>query len=116
MSLHWRSRRDEIGPIADNTYRLVPNPKTTRSHPIGGMAKRAIDVVVASLALIFFLPLFGFVAALVKFFDRGPVIYVHRRIGYASEPFGCLKFRTMVPDAEDVLRKHLEASPQAARE
>jgi exopolysaccharide production protein ExoY len=68
------------------------------------------------VALLLSLPLFVFVAVLIKCRDRGPVFFVHRRIGYGGRPFGCVKFRTMVPNGDEVLRSHLEASPAAARE
>ena len=86
------------------------------AYPVGGILKRSIDVTVALLALVLFLPLFGFIAALIKCWDGGPVFYVHRRIGYAARPFGCLKFRTMVEDGDEVLRRHLRSSPAATME
>lgn len=86
------------------------------AYPVGGVLKRSIDVTVALLALVLFLPLFVFIAALIKCWDGGPVFYVHRRIGYAARPFGCLKFRTMVEDGDEVLRRHLRSSPAATME
>jgi undecaprenyl-phosphate galactose phosphotransferase len=46
----------------------------------------------------------------------GPAIFSHRRIGRYGLAFGCLKFRTMVPDAEDALRRLLESDPRARAE
>jgi hypothetical protein len=37
--------------------------------------------------------------------DRGPVVFAHYRIDRNGRPFRCYKFRTMVGDAEDVLRE-----------
>lgn len=87
-----------------------------KNAPVGGAAKRAIDIAISAIALLLCVPLFVFVVALIKCWDRGPVFYVHRRIGYGGRPFGCLKFRTMVPNGDEVLRSHLKASPAAARE
>jgi exopolysaccharide production protein ExoY len=46
----------------------------------------------------------------------GPVFYWQRRIGFRGRQFDCLKFRTMVSNADSALAAHLEANPAAARE
>ena len=48
--------------------------------------------------------------------DGGPVLYSHTRIGVRGRPFGCLKFRSMVPDSDEVLRRLLNSDPAAAAE
>jgi len=48
--------------------------------------------------------------------DPGPVLYRHRRIGKDGIPFDCLKFRTMVVGADQVLRRHLADNREAALE
>jgi exopolysaccharide production protein ExoY len=116
MPLRRRSCRDDIAATGNGVHHLAQKSAVANTHPIGGAGKRTIDVVVALLALLLFLPLFLFVAAIVKCCDPGPVLYVHRRVGYASRSFGCLKFRTMVVNGDEVLRKHLQYSPEAARE
>ena len=87
-----------------------------QSSPLGGIAKRAVDLTIASLALIPFLPLIALVCAAIAFFEGTPVLYRHPRVGYGRRPFLCLKFRTMVADADEILRHHLQSSPVAARE
>jgi len=42
--------------------------------------------------------------------DRGPILYSHPRTGRHGRTFGCLKFRTMVPNAEQVLRDLLQSN------
>jgi len=49
----------------------------TDSPPIGGEKKRFIDIVFAGSSLVFFLPLFGLIALLIKCSDAGPVLYRH---------------------------------------
>lgn len=51
-------------------------------------------------------------ACLVLCMQRGPVIYKHRRIGRGGRTFECLKFRTMVPNADQALRELLETDPE----
>lgn len=77
---------------------------------------RLLDILIASLALIFFLPLFVVIAVAIKIADPGPVFFRHRRIGLGGRAFGCWKFRTMVVDAEARLDKILLTDPAAARE
>jgi lipopolysaccharide/colanic/teichoic acid biosynthesis glycosyltransferase len=77
--------------------------------------KRAMDIVVATLLLIFFGPLLLLTAAIVTL-DGGPVFFLHRRVGRGGVLFSCIKFRTMVPDAQNVLESLLESDPVAQRE
>ena len=63
-------------------------------------ASRALDLLVASLALVLAAPLLALAAILIKLERRGPVFYRQRRIGRGGEPFELWKLRTMVPGAE----------------
>jgi lipopolysaccharide/colanic/teichoic acid biosynthesis glycosyltransferase len=63
-------------------------------------ASRALDLVVASLALVVSAPLLALAALLIKLESRGPVFYRQRRVGLRGEPFELWKLRTMVPGAE----------------
>ena len=70
--------------------------------------KRGLDLTLASLALIVLTPVLLVVAALVRFESQGPILFRQERMGLGGFRFTCLKFRTMVPDAEARLRE-LEA-------
>ena len=63
-------------------------------------ASRALDLLVASLALTVTAPLLAAAAILIKLESRGPVFYRQRRVGLAGVPFELWKLRTMVPGAE----------------
>jgi exopolysaccharide production protein ExoY len=98
-------------------YNLFPGQfATAREQPIGGVAKRSLDIAIAVGALITLFPLFGLVACLVKVYDGGPIFYRHVRLGHARRTFPCLKFRTMVPNGDEVLADHLRRSRAAAEE
>ena len=98
-------------------YKLLPGRDTTAlEQPIGGRVKRSLDLAIAAGALITLFPLFALVAVLVKASDGGPVFYRHIRLGHGRRSFPCLKFRTMVPNADDVLSHHLRRSDAAAQE
>lgn len=66
------------------------------------MVKRLFDIVASACLLVLLSPLFLFIAAAIKLEDAGPVTYSHRRVGKDGILFSCLKFRTMVTDAESM--------------
>ena len=76
--------------------------------------KRAIDVSAASLGLVFLSPLMILIAVLIRGHDGGPAVFSHTRIGQGGRAFSCLKFRTMVVDAEARLGALLASDPEAA--
>jgi exopolysaccharide production protein ExoY len=89
---------------------------TGRERPVGGTTKRWFDISAAFAAILFLSPLFCIVSLAIKLSDRGPVFYRHRRIGLNGAAFDCLKFRSMVTNADEVLAHHLAANSEAARE
>ncbi len=68
------------------------------------LIKTICDLFFASFFLIAGFPLFLLISLLVKFSSRGPIFFSHERIGKDNVPFQCLKFRTMHPEAEDILQ------------
>ena len=84
--------------------------------PLGGFAKRALDVVLASVALLLLAPLMLTVGVLIRIFLGGPVVFSQERVGFRGRIFTCYKFRTMIVDAKAVLERHLAENPEAARE
>jgi lipopolysaccharide/colanic/teichoic acid biosynthesis glycosyltransferase len=82
---------------------------------LGAGAKRALDLLGASALLLLCLPVFLVIAALVRL-DGGPVFYAHERVGRGGRLFGCLKFRSMVADADRRLAALLDRDPQARAE
>jgi exopolysaccharide biosynthesis polyprenyl glycosylphosphotransferase len=63
--------------------------------------KRAFDIVVAALLVLFLAPVLLAAALAVKLSSRGPVIYRSMRPGIGGMTFACFKFRTMYSDAEE---------------
>ena len=63
-------------------------------------AKRVMDVVGASVALVLVSPLMMLMAVLIKLDSKGPVFYAQERMGLDARPFLMLKFRSMRQDAE----------------
>ncbi len=70
--------------------------------------KRLCDIVGASCFLALTFPVYIIVAILIKLDSSGPVFYKQTRIGLHGKPFEFWKFRTMVPNADQMI-KQLEA-------
>jgi lipopolysaccharide/colanic/teichoic acid biosynthesis glycosyltransferase len=87
-----------------------------KNAPAGGAAKRVFDVAFSLLAMLSALPFFVILPAIIYFVAPGPVIFAHNRIGFGGKTFPCLKFRTMVLDADRVLEEHLAKNPDAREE
>ncbi|MEO0032392.1 MAG: hypothetical protein RIS94_2150 [Pseudomonadota bacterium] len=77
---------------------------------------RAIDVIVAMLALVMAFPVLLVIALLIRCSGHGPVVFAHRRVGRGGRSFHCLKFRTMAVDADARLKAVLESCPAAREE
>lgn len=77
--------------------------------------KRAMDILGALLIGTVFSPLI-LVIALMMSLEDGPILFRHARIGRGGKAFGCLKFRTMVPNAEQILQDLLARDPEAKAE
>ncbi len=75
------------------------------------LLKRVVDLIGAAALLILLAPVLAFVALLVKFDSRGPVLYSALRAGHKGRPFRCCKVRTMVRDA-DALKEGLRERNQ----
>lgn len=79
------------------------------------LVKRSFDVAVAATALVVFSPILAIVAFFVAL-DGGAPLYGHKRLGMNGKPFACLKFRSMVTNSSEVLKRHLEKTPAANAE
>jgi exopolysaccharide production protein ExoY len=91
----------------------APAQAPTRTAPPASpyrSTKRFVDVAGAIVLAAVFSPLILAIALLMRR-EGGSIIYKHRRIGRDGRAFECLKFRTMVPNADQVLRELLESNP-----
>ena len=79
------------------------------------LVKRAFDIVLALAVLIMSSPLLVWIALRVRS-SGGPIFYGHRRQGQHNKPFDCYKFRTMAPNADQLLSELLARDPEARAE
>lgn len=112
---------DEAGGVTAARARLaglVPDalaPPSAVGSTLDGIRaaiKRTIDLLAATTLLLVVLPACTLLVLLVRA-DGGPAFFSHTRVGRGGRTFGCLKFRTMVPDAERRLAELLRTDPKA---
>ena len=75
------------------------------------LTKRLFDTLVAALLLVLLSPLMLVIALLLKL-EGGSVLFAHQRIGKNGRKFDCYKFRSMVPNAEQLLQNLLQHNAQ----
>ena len=66
------------------------------------LMKRTLDITASTLALMVLSPVLLAIALAVRFGSKGPVFYKAARIGRKGRTFSCYKFRTMVPNADNM--------------
>jgi exopolysaccharide biosynthesis polyprenyl glycosylphosphotransferase len=74
--------------------------------------KRVFDVVLASIILLFTLPLWLLIALAIKIEDGGPIFYLQERVGKNKKIFRLIKFRSMIKEAEKEGPKWAEIEDQ----
>jgi exopolysaccharide production protein ExoY len=84
--------------------------------PVGMTLKRTVDILLALSGIILLAPLLIICFAVTALTSPGPALFRHRRVGFNGKHFDCFKFRTMVTDAPERLRRLLESDPSAAAE
>lgn len=116
MSLGISDVSGTLEAVADFSSRSPADPVATAPRRSIVEPKRLFDIHVAVAALIVLAPLLATVA-LVLFCAQGrPIVIRHRRIGRGGATFPCFKFRTMVRNADDVLKRVLAEDPAALEE
>jgi len=88
-----------------STSEALLKPISAASCPVikQPFLKRPFDFALSSIGLLLSAPLWALAAIAIKLEDRGPVFYAQERWGRGAKHFQALKFRTMVPDADQLL-------------
>ena len=86
---------------------MIENLNINRSLYFYRLFKKFFDIFFSLFFLIFSLPLFLIISLFIKLSSRGPIFYLQERIGKNNIPFRCIKFRTMYPEAKDILQNIL---------
>jgi len=68
-------------------------------------SKRVLDIFLSVIFLLLAFPLLLLLAMLVKLYSPGPILFKQKRLGKDGKVFLCYKFRTMIADAEELLKR-----------
>jgi Undecaprenyl-phosphate galactose phosphotransferase WbaP len=79
-------------------------------------AKRMLDLALTVFGGILISPFFLALCLLVYLESRGQIFYKDQRMGRGGKSFSCIKFRTMVPDAEALLQRMLKENAEMREE
>lgn len=77
--------------------------------------KRLLDIILVIAFAPLTVPLVLFLALIVRL-DGGSAFFGHERIGREGRTFKCWKLRTMLPDSQAILARHLVTNAEAAGE
>lgn len=90
----------DISNVSAKKYKEVLGRKTPYK-----VVKRGMDVILSLIGLIVLLPVFAIIALSIKIESKGPVFFKHNRIGKNGKIIRIYKFRSMVENAEDLIKK-----------
>jgi lipopolysaccharide/colanic/teichoic acid biosynthesis glycosyltransferase len=102
-------------------FKISPNPiiAADRIEPNSipqNPFQRAFDIAFILLAAPYILLFFIVIAFLIKLDSKGGALYRQTRIGKNGRKFQALKFRTMVQNADQILQRYLDESPELRAE
>lgn len=78
--------------------------------------KRIFDIIISITALIVLSPLLLVIAILIKLDSKGSVIFKQERIGKNGKPIYIYKFRSMIPNADEVLEQLMKTDKSIKEE
>lgn len=94
--------RCRTGPRPDHVWGFAAHALHTGPHrPVAHRLKRAMDAVLAAVALVAASPVMAACALAVRVCDGPGVVFRQERIGRNGRPFVLLKFRTLRADAHE---------------
>lgn len=70
--------------------------------------KRLLDILVAGILLVIISPLWLFIVIWIRRDSSGPAIFKQTRVGLRGKPYTIYKFRTMIANADDLLKSKLK--------
>ncbi len=105
--------------VKSKAQTLVKRRKTRSLSQSGlhsAFMKRMFDVLFSLSVLTLFAPVYLILIVLIMMSSPGPVFYIQKRVGKNFQPFNCIKFRTMVKNADQVLATMLDKHPTLRQE
>ncbi len=105
----WVTPRDFVGLVGLEIALNLLNP-------FARIAKRFADVVIVVSTAPVWMPLCAVLAFLIWLEDRASPLFIQQRIGFDGRQFNTWKFRTMHPNAEEILKREIAANPELESE
>lgn len=88
-----------------------------RSQPLSGdLTKRLFDIIFSLSVLVLCAPVYMILAVSIACTSSGSIFYIQERVGKNYRHFGCIKFRTMIPDADRLLHQMMAESEDLRQE
>ena len=104
MSINLKNNEGTI----DNNILLIPDKEKKYTHSNTKKfyikIKRMLDIILSIIALILLSPIFLIISISIKLDSKGKVIFKHKRIGKNGKEIYIYKFRTMVENAEEIMK------------
>ncbi|MDJ0705192.1 MAG: undecaprenyl-phosphate galactose phosphotransferase WbaP [Leptolyngbyaceae cyanobacterium MO_188.B28] len=101
----WVAARDLGGMLGLEVRQqlLLPGPR---------LIKACLDYCLAIVVGLVCLPIIGLIALMIRLDSPGPIFYGQTRLGRSGRYFRAWKFRSMAPNADEVLAQYLEKHPE----
>ena len=91
--------------ITDTSKAAASNTHSVKPKPIYDFVKRVFDIVCSLIGLIVLSPVFIILSILIKTTSEGPAFFAHKRVGKGGKTIKIYKFRSMVTNAEELIRQ-----------
>ncbi len=101
---------------AKTSVRSLAQQKSGSSSKSSDVAKRLFDIVFSLSVLIVCAPVYLLLAIAIAYTSSGSVFYIQERVGKNYQRFGCIKFRTMIPNADRLLDRMMAESEDLRQE
>jgi exopolysaccharide biosynthesis polyprenyl glycosylphosphotransferase len=87
---------------------VVDRRQPAYNRPIYRLLKRSLDILGSLFILSISLPIWLLAILCIKFHDGGPILFRHKLLGKDGKIYYALKFRTMLVNAEEILKENQE--------
>lgn len=91
--------------MAQEVKKIKLDPSKVKGRLVYHTVKRGFDILASGVALVLLSPLFGVLTVKIKKEDGGLAFYSQTRIGKNGKPFKMWKFRSMIVNADKMVKQ-----------
>jgi lipopolysaccharide/colanic/teichoic acid biosynthesis glycosyltransferase len=110
----WRRKPTETNQALSG--RLVNSRSQQLNRKSRDIIKRLFDIFFSISVLLFCAPIYLLLAGSIACTSSGSIFYIQERVGKNYQHFGCIKFRTMIPNADRLLANMMAESDELRQE